>query len=96
MPNPLPPDALNNALAALPGWALKNNALTKTFTLSDFKQAFAFMTRVAFEAEALGHHPAWHNVYNTVTVELSTHDAGNKVTQLDIDLATAIERIAEQ
>lgn len=63
------------------------------FRFADFKQAFAFMAEVAFEAERLNHHPDWSNVWNTVTIRLSTHDAGNTLTELDRKLATSIERI---
>lgn len=74
-------------------WTEENNKLKKDFKFKDFQEAFAFMTRVAFLAEAQGHHPNWSNVYNTVTIELTTHDEGNKVTQKDKDLATAIDKI---
>lgn len=93
-PQPLAKDEIEAKLKDLPGWSLERDTIQKTFTLGDFKEAFAFMTAVAFEAEALGHHPSWHNVYKTVRIELSTHDAGDKVTQLDIDLAKAIERVS--
>ena len=94
MSDPLPRETIDSELSALPGWSFEDDTLKKTFERKDFKDAFAFMTAVAFEAEALGHHPSWHNVYKTVTVELSTHDAGGKVTRLDLDLAAAIERVA--
>ncbi|WP_194973707.1 4a-hydroxytetrahydrobiopterin dehydratase [Aquiflexum lacus] len=74
-------------------WTEENNKLKKDFKFKDFQEAFAFMTRVAFLAEAQGHHPNWSNVYNTVTIELTTHDEGNKVTQKDKDLAAAIDKI---
>ncbi|WP_373520553.1 4a-hydroxytetrahydrobiopterin dehydratase [Aquiflexum sp.] len=74
-------------------WTEENNKLKKEFKFKDFQEAFAFMTRVAFLAEAQGHHPNWSNVYNTVTIELTTHDAGNKVTKKDKDLASAIDKI---
>lgn len=74
-------------------WTEENNRLKKTFKFKDFQEAFAFMTRVAFLAEAQGHHPNWSNVYNSVTIELTTHDAGNIVTQKDWDLASAIDKI---
>jgi 4a-hydroxytetrahydrobiopterin dehydratase len=74
-------------------WTEENNKLKKTFKFKDFQEAFAFMTRVAFLAEAQGHHPNWSNVYNTVTIELTTHDKGNVVTQKDKDLASAIDKI---
>ncbi|MFN3844350.1 MAG: 4a-hydroxytetrahydrobiopterin dehydratase [Paracoccaceae bacterium] len=77
------------------GWAMAGNrdALTKTFLFRDFKQAFAFMTKVADEAEALNHHPEWSNVYRTVHVTLTTHDAKG-LTHLDVELATRMDRIA--
>ncbi len=74
-------------------WKEKDNALRAEFTFPDFKTAFGFMTRVAFEAEAQQHHPNWSNVYNTVTFALNTHDAGDKVTDKDRKLAKAIDDI---
>ncbi|MCF1750353.1 4a-hydroxytetrahydrobiopterin dehydratase [Mariniradius sediminis] len=74
-------------------WTEENNRLKKTFRFKDFQQAFAFMTRVAFLAEKHEHHPNWSNVYNTVTIELTTHDAGNVVTEKDHKLAAAIDAI---
>ncbi len=74
-------------------WTENNNQLTARFTFKDFKQAFAFMTEVAFEAEAQNHHPNWTNVYNTVDFALNTHDAGNTVTENDWALARAIDGI---
>ncbi|MFN3996772.1 4a-hydroxytetrahydrobiopterin dehydratase [Algoriphagus sp.] len=76
-------------------WVEKNNKLTKTFKFSDFQEAFAFMTRVAFLAEKHNHHPNWSNVYNTVEIELTTHDEGNTVTEKDRKLAKAINKIQE-
>jgi len=67
--------------------------LTSTFTFADFSQAFAFMTRVALIAEKLNHHPDWSNVYNKVTIRLSTHDAGNTITEKDRELAAAIDKL---
>ena len=74
-------------------WTEANNQLTANFVFKDFVQAFAFMTEVAFQAEKLGHHPEWQNVYNRVHIALSTHDAGNIVTQKDHELANAINDI---
>lgn len=74
-------------------WIEENNRLKKTFKFSDFQEAFAFMTRVAFLAEAQQHHPNWSNVYNQVHIELTTHDAGNTVTEKDLKLAKAIDQI---
>jgi 4a-hydroxytetrahydrobiopterin dehydratase len=83
------------ALARLAGWkdASGRDAIAKTFVFADFNAAFGFMTRVALVAEKMDHHPEWSNVYKTVEVTLSTHDAGG-VTGLDIALAEAMERIA--
>lgn len=72
-------------------WQKTNNTLYKKFEFTNFSQAFAFMTRVAIEAEKLNHHPLWTNVYNKVEIWLSTHDAGNTVTELDYELALAID-----
>jgi 4a-hydroxytetrahydrobiopterin dehydratase len=74
-------------------WIEENNRLKKKFTFRDFQEAFAFMTRVAFLAEKMDHHPNWSNVYNTVEIELTTHDAGNVVTAKDRKLAEAIDNI---
>lgn len=74
-------------------WVEENNRLKKTFKFSNFQEAFAFMTRVAFLAEKQNHHPNWSNVYNTVEIELTTHDAGNTVTERDHKLARAIDKI---
>lgn len=74
-------------------WKEENNKLVRTFKFGDFQEAFAFMTRVAFLAEAQGHHPNWSNVYNTVIIELTTHDKGNVVTEKDRELAAAIDKI---
>ena len=74
-------------------WIEENNRLKKKFTFRDFQEAFAFMTRVAFLAEKMDHHPNWSNIYNTVEIELTTHDAGNVVTAKDRKLAEAIDNI---
>ena len=91
MANPLSEAELQTALDTLPGWSGDGNAISKTYTFADFKEAFGFMTRAAFEAEALGHHPDWSNVYRTVNVKLNTHDAGGRVTALDVQLARALD-----
>ncbi len=80
-------------LAALPGWELVAGKLQKTFTFGSFVEAFGFMTRVALVAEALGHHPEWSNVYNRVTIVLTTHDVGG-ISPLDFTLAEKIEALA--
>jgi 4a-hydroxytetrahydrobiopterin dehydratase len=74
-------------------WKEENNQLSKDFKFKDFSEAFAFMTRVALIAEKMDHHPTWTNTYNTVSIHLSTHDAGNKVTDLDKKLAKAIDQL---
>ena len=74
-------------------WKEANNHLTKTFKFKDFNEAFGFMTRVALIAEQMNHHPTWTNTWNTVSFELSTHDAGDKVTEKDKQLAEAIDRL---
>jgi 4a-hydroxytetrahydrobiopterin dehydratase len=75
-------------------WKEENNKLTKTFQFRDFTEAFGFMTKVALAAEKMNHHPTWSNTWNTVHIELSTHDAGNVVTALDRKLAEAIDQLA--
>ena len=84
-------------LKELSGWseAAGRDAITRTFTFKDFNEAFGFMARVALVAEKRDHHPEWRNVYKTVEVVLSTHDADG-LTQKDIDLAKAMDAIAEQ
>lgn len=74
-------------------WKEENDKLKRTFKFKDFTEAFAFMTRVAFLAESHAHHPNWSNVYNTVEIELTTHDAGNIVTDKDRKLSEAIDAI---
>jgi len=75
-------------------WKEENNRLKKTFTFKDFSEAFGFMTRVAIAAEKMNHHPAWTNVWNTVSFELNTHDAGDIVTDKDRKLAEIIDKLA--
>lgn len=74
-------------------WEEKNNQLYRAFTFKDFREAFAFMTKVALTAEKMDHHPYWTNVYNKVEIYLSTHDAGNTVTEKDRQLASAIDQL---
>lgn len=89
--------ARKSALADLPGWAEVSGreAIARTFAFKDFNEAFGFMARVALVAEKSDHHPEWRNVYKTVEVVLSTHDAGG-VTARDIKLAEAMNAIARQ
>ncbi len=74
-------------------WYEEDNKLVKVFTFKNFTEAFGFMTKVAIEAEKMNHHPEWSNVYNKVTVKLSTHDAGDIVTDKDRKLAEIIDSL---
>lgn len=74
-------------------WKEENNRLIRVFEFENFVEAFGFMSSVALVAEKMGHHPNWSNVYNKVTIELTTHDAGNVVTQKDRSLAEAIDKL---
>ena len=95
MAQKLSAEARKAALARLPGWseASGRDAIAKKFVFKDFNAAFGFMTRAALVAEKLDHHPEWFNVYKTVEVTLSTHDASG-VTELDLKLAEAMDKIA--
>ena len=90
---PLTDDQVRAALAGLPGWRHADDALAKTFTFDGFRAALAFIVRVGFEAEQRNHHPEIRNVYNRVWLALTTHDAGDRVTERDLDLARAIEAL---
>ena len=81
-----------NLRATLTKWQVGEDRLTRRWQFSDFSEAFAFMTRVALLAEAKQHHPNWSNVYNRVTIELTTHDLGG-LSDLDIELAQAIDAL---
>ena len=83
------------SLGELQGWAQEGDSITKTFNFKDFRDAFAAMSRIAFECEAMDHHPDWRNVYNALTINLNTHDAGG-VTHKDFNLARRIEKILEK
>jgi 4a-hydroxytetrahydrobiopterin dehydratase len=75
-------------------WTEADNTLYRQFKFKDFNEAFGFMTRVALIAEQMNHHPKWTNVWNTVEVWLSTHDAGDVVTSKDRELAKAIDKVS--
>ena len=75
-------------------WTEEDNKLKKTFTFNDFVEAFGFMSKVAIVAEKMNHHPSWSNVYNSVSFELNTHDAGDIVTEKDHKLAAEIDKLA--
>lgn len=74
-------------------WKEENNSLYRKFQFKDFSEAFAFMTRVAIEAEKMNHHPVWKNVWNTVEIWLNTHTAGNIVTEKDRKLSSRIDSL---
>jgi 4a-hydroxytetrahydrobiopterin dehydratase len=80
-------------LEALPGWTLVAAKLHKAFVFADFVEAWGFLSAVALVAESMGHHPEWANVWNRVTVDLTTHDAGG-VSALDFDLAARMDTLA--
>lgn len=86
-------DQIDDALGGLTGWSRAGDAIERTFEFTDFVEAFGFMASCALVAESMNHHPEWSNVYRTVDVRLSTHDAGG-VTQLDVDLARRMSELA--
>jgi 4a-hydroxytetrahydrobiopterin dehydratase len=88
------PAQIQGALATLEGWAVSGNKLVKSFTFKDFKHALLFINQVGAVAEAAGHHPEIHNVWNRVTLALCTHDAGDVITESDLQLARALEAMA--
>lgn len=93
MSPPLSEEEIRRALAALPGWSHEREALAKTYAFRSFRAALAFMVRAGFEAEELNHHPEWTNVYQRVSVRLTTHDAGDRVTARDVALARRFEQV---
>ncbi|WAL60563.1 4a-hydroxytetrahydrobiopterin dehydratase [Thermocoleostomius sinensis] len=93
-PTPLSANELDTALSELNGWDLQNGKLHRQFQFPSFVEAFGFMSSVALVAEAMGHHPEWFNVYNRVTVDLTTHDAGG-ITIKDVELARKMNELAQ-
>jgi 4a-hydroxytetrahydrobiopterin dehydratase len=85
---------LNTALTQLSGWSVKDGKLHRQFQFGSFVEAFGFMSSVALVAEAMGHHPEWFNVYNRVTIDLTTHDSGG-ITVKDVDLARRASELAK-
>ena len=83
---------ITEELKKIEGWAIKDNKLHKEFQFDSFNQAFGFMTRAAMEIEKMNHHPEWFNVYNRITVDLTTHDAGG-ITNNDINLARILNSL---
>ncbi len=86
-------EQISEELKNLPGWSVKEEKLHKDFEFGDFNEAFGFMTRAAMEIEKMNHHPEWFNVYNKLTVDLMTHDAGG-ITENDINLAKILNSLA--
>ena len=91
---PLSEPEIDRALKGLDGWHFGENSIGKTFQFGDFREAISFIMRISFEAEAMNHHPDLSNVYSKVHIALSTHDAGNRVTAKDIELARRINDIS--
>jgi 4a-hydroxytetrahydrobiopterin dehydratase len=85
-------EQISEELKNLPGWIVKDEKLHRGFEFEDFNQAFGFMTRAAMHIEKMNHHPEWFNVYNKITIDLTTHDAGG-ITQNDIDLAKILNSL---
>jgi len=86
-------EQISEELKNLPGWSVKEEKLHKDFEFGDFNEAFGFMTRAAMHIEKMNHHPEWFNVYNKLTVDLMTHDAGG-ITENDIQLAKILNSLA--
>jgi len=84
---------IEEELKNLPGWSVVNEKLHKEFQFDSFNQAFGFMTRAAMEIEKMNHHPEWFNVYNKITIELTTHDTGG-ITKNDVNLAKILNSLA--
>jgi len=85
---------INKKLEKLEGWEFYEDSIQTKFEFEDFKETFSVMTRIAFEAEAQQHHPEWTNVYNTLSVTLTSHDEGG-VTEKDFKMATTIEQLID-
>ncbi|MDF2421527.1 MAG: 4a-hydroxytetrahydrobiopterin dehydratase [Nitrosopumilus sp.] len=83
---------IDEQLKNLPGWSVVNEKLHKEFQFESFNQAFGFMTRAAMEIEKMNHHPEWFNVYNRITIDLTTHDAGG-ITKNDVNLAKILNSL---
>jgi 4a-hydroxytetrahydrobiopterin dehydratase len=95
MNRPLSQTELTQTLAELTDWTLVNGKLHRELKFKSFVQAFGFMASVALVAESMGHHPEWFNVYNRVVIDLVTHDVGNKISDLDLELAKKIDGLAQ-
>jgi 4a-hydroxytetrahydrobiopterin dehydratase len=93
MAQPLEKSDIDKALETLEGWRHEDDKLKKEFSLDNFREAMAFITRISYEAEDLVHHPELFNVYSSVDIALSTHDADDRVTEKDIELAKRIQAL---
>jgi 4a-hydroxytetrahydrobiopterin dehydratase len=93
-PKTLTAHEIDTALKTLPDWTRDGDAIRAAFKFASFRDAVAFILRIGFEAEAMNHHPEIANVYNRVSFRLNTHDAGDKVTELDLELAKRISALA--
>lgn len=89
-------EQIQSALDELPGWEVKEGKLHKTFKFGTFAQAIGWMVSVAIQADKMDHHPDWTNAYNRVTVDLSTHDMDDAISNFDINLAWQMEKLAGQ
>ena len=92
MPSLLSADQRQTLPATLPNWTIHEQSISRELVFNDFNEAFAFMSRVALLAEGRNHHPNWNNVYNRVSITLSTHDLGG-LSDLDVELAAAIDQL---
>lgn len=92
-PQKLTDEQIKNELESLKNWSLNEGKLHREYKFDNFVEAFGFMTRVALVVERMNHHPEWFNVYHTLIVDLTTHDAGG-ISELDIKLATKMEALA--
>jgi 4a-hydroxytetrahydrobiopterin dehydratase len=91
----LSPEEITSALASLPGWSVGQDKLHREYRFADFIHAFGFMATAAIAIEKMNHHPEWFNVWNRVTIDLSTHDAGG-ITEKDVKLAHTLEGLAKR
>ena len=90
------PKQIEEALTDLPDWSFASHKISREYSFSSFVEAMGFICEMAFACEKANHHPELSNVYNKVTIMLTTHDEGNKVTQKDVELAQEIENIAQK
>ncbi len=87
---------IQSELQKLPGWSVKNGNIEAAFEFATFRDAIAFIVQIAIEAEVMNHHPEFHNSYNRVSFSFCTHDAGHKITDLDIETASRISAAARR